>query len=103
MYDHVPPPSGYGFRVPFLVISPWTKHGALSNGGYVTHTFYSVPSIHAFIEHNWSLPSLTPLDAAANNLLDAFDFTQLGRGKLLRPTRTCNPPPAHLKITDGEA
>jgi phospholipase C len=103
MYDHVAPPSGYGFRVPFLVISPWTKHGSLSNGGYVTHTFYSVPSIHAFIEHNWSLPSLTPLDAAASNLMDAFDFTQLGRGKLLRTTRTCNPPPANVKITDGEA
>jgi phospholipase C len=34
-FDHVPPPqvdwSGYGFRVPALVISPWAKHGYIDN------------------------------------------------------------------------
>ena len=34
-YDHVAPPqvdwSGYGFRVPSLVISPWAKHGFIDH------------------------------------------------------------------------
>jgi hypothetical protein len=34
-FDHVPPPqvdwTGYGFRVPALVISPWAKHGTIDH------------------------------------------------------------------------
>jgi len=57
-YDHVPPPQvdrvSYGFRVPLLVISPYTKVGTSRDGGYVSHTFYSFGSLLKFVEDNWN-------------------------------------------------
>jgi phospholipase C len=92
-YDHVPPPQidnySYGFRVPMLIISPWTKYGVSSNGGYVEHTFLSHSSILKFIEDNWGLPALTARDAGANNIMDAFDFTQTPKPTLTLTSRTC--------------
>ncbi|HLI27682.1 MAG TPA: alkaline phosphatase family protein [Chloroflexota bacterium] len=76
-WDHVPPPVvdewGPGERVPTLIISPWAKRG------YIDHTEYDTTSILKFIEWRWNLPPLGPRDAAANTLLNAFDFTQSGR------------------------
>ncbi len=50
-WDHVPPPQvtnqGYGFRVPFLVISPFAKKN------YVDHTLTDQTSVLKFIEDNW--------------------------------------------------
>ncbi len=73
-WDHVAPPVvdqwGPGPRLPLVVISPWAKRG------YVDHTPYDTTSILKFIEWRWGLPPLTDRDASANNLLDAFDFTQ---------------------------
>jgi phospholipase C len=47
-FDHVPPPqvdwSGYGFRVPALVISPWAKHG------YIDHQVLSFDAYDKLIE-----------------------------------------------------
>ena len=82
-FDHVPPgvaplPSGEqtlgndgrrGFRVPNLVISPWSRRG------YVGHDVYDHTSVLKMIEWRWSLPSLTVRDAGANNLADVLDFT----------------------------
>ena len=94
-YDHVAPPQvdsvSYGFRVPFLVISPYVKVGNGSNGGYVSHTFYSFESVLKLIETNWGLPSLTPKDAAANDMLDMFDFASPQRPTLVLSTRRCTP------------
>jgi phospholipase C len=73
-YDHVPPPQvdrfGLGFRVPALIISPYSK------AGYVDHTQYQLESILKFIEWRFSLNSLTSRDLHSNNLLNAFNFTQ---------------------------
>jgi acid phosphatase len=73
-YDHVPPPKGDrwgpGGRVPLLVVSPWAKRG------HVDRTFYDHTSILRFIEWRWRLAPLSKRDAAANNLLPAFDFTR---------------------------
>jgi acid phosphatase len=73
-YDHVAPPIvdrwGPGPRVPALVVSPWARRG------FVDHTEYNTTSVLKFIEWRWSLPPLTARDAAANNLLAAFDFAQ---------------------------
>ena len=73
-WDHVPPPVidrwGPGSRVPTLVISPFAR------SGFVDHTFYDTTSILAFIEHRFGLDPLTPRDAAANDLVGAFDFQQ---------------------------
>jgi phospholipase C len=76
-YDHVAPPvkenQTYGFRVPTLVISPFAKKG------YVDSTQYDVTSILKFIEYNYGLPPLSTRDADANNLLNAFNFSQIPR------------------------
>ena len=75
-WDHVPPPGpldrwGPGTRVPFLIVSPWAKHG------YVDHTQYETVSVLAFIENLFTLHPLGTRDAAANGFSNAFDFTQV--------------------------
>jgi phospholipase C len=73
-YDHVVPPSvdnlGLGFRVPLLVISPYAKKG------YVDKTQYEYASFLRFAEDRLGLQPLTRRDRDANNLMNAFDFTQ---------------------------
>jgi phospholipase C len=92
-YDHVPPPQidaiSYGFRVPLIAISPYTKGGSLADGGSVSSTMYSHESILKFIEDNWGLPSMTPADARANDMMDMFDFSRTPAPKLVLPMRTC--------------
>ena len=73
-WDHVPPPSGDrwgpGVRVPAVIISPYAKRA------FIDHTTYETTSILKLIQARWNLPPLGPRDAAANNLLNAFDFSQ---------------------------
>jgi len=91
IYDHVPPPSAphpdgiapidllakdtpgnfdrYGFRVPLLVISPFTKPG------YVSHNVADLTAILKFIEVRYGLPNLTARDAAQPDMTEFFDFT----------------------------
>ena len=73
-WDHVAPPKGDkwgpGVRVPTIIISPYARKG------YVDHTQYETVSILKFIEKRWSLQPLGTRDAAANDLTNAFDFTQ---------------------------
>jgi phospholipase C len=79
-YDHVPPPrtgdQAYGFRVPALIISPYSKVG------FVDNTLYDASSILRFIEYNYNLSSIGKRDAVANNLLNAFNFTKEPRDPL---------------------
>jgi phospholipase C len=82
-YDHVSPPAAcapeadpasgpqfnnYGFRVPFIAVSPYAKHH------YVSHEVYDHTSILKFIEKKFNLPALTNRDANALGLDDLFDF-----------------------------
>ncbi|MGD0636543.1 MAG: alkaline phosphatase family protein [Nitrososphaerales archaeon] len=73
-FDHVPPPQvdeyGYGFRVPCLVISPYAREGFIDSA-VNDHT-----SILKFIETRYGLSPLSTRDAAANPMLEAFDFAQ---------------------------
>ncbi len=73
-YDHVAPPQldymGLGFRVPLLVISPFSKHG------YISHVQHEFGSVARFIETTYGLPSLGMTDARSDDLADCFDFTQ---------------------------
>jgi phospholipase C len=73
-YDHVTPPVsdqfGLGPRVPLLIISPYAR------SGHVSHTQYEFSSVLKFIEERFGLSSLTARDAAANDTLDSFDFSQ---------------------------
>ena len=82
-YDHVPPPQvdkyGYGFRVPCLIISPYAKQG------FIDPTLADHSSILKFIETVFNLRPLAARDAAASNLLEAFDFSQTPRAPLILP------------------
>jgi phospholipase C len=82
-FDHVPPPLApvpeadqnlrndgrLGFRVPALVVSPWSARGT------VTSTRYDHTSVLALIEWRWNLRPLTVRDAQANNLAAELDFS----------------------------
>jgi len=88
-YDHVAPPEAcapdeippmlqndsvpgnfnrYGFRVPFVAVSPYVKHH------YVSHSVFDHTSILKFIEVKFNLPALTRRDANADGFTDIFDF-----------------------------
>ena len=92
MYDHAPPPSAckpdaippnipaegsypgqfdrYGFRVPFIVASPWSKPH------YVSHQVSSHTSLLRFLELRFKLPACSNRDANEFPLIDYFDFSQ---------------------------
>jgi phospholipase C len=96
-FDHVPPPvalapdlippilepgqssydgfARYGFRVPALVVSPFSKPD------WVTHVVYDHTSILAMIERKWNLPAMTFRDANANDLSDFLDLGALRAGR----------------------
>jgi phospholipase C len=90
-YDHVPPPPAippddiqpvltgadepggydrYGFRVPTVVVSPYSKPH------FVSHTVYDHTSVLKTIERKWNLPAMTYRDANANDLLDCLDLSR---------------------------
>ncbi|HEY6250929.1 MAG TPA: alkaline phosphatase family protein [Candidatus Angelobacter sp.] len=93
LYDHVPPiklpapdsqppdtknvpftvlPGDFtdsGFRVPFVVVSPWVKPN------YVSHVATDTTSILKLIEARFQLPPLTLRDGAVSDLSDFFDFS----------------------------
>ena len=62
---------GYGPRLPFLVISPWSKIN------FVDHNLTDQSSIIRFIEDNWGLGRIghNSYDSKAGSLLNIFDFT----------------------------
>jgi phospholipase C len=88
-FDHVPPPAAcvpdsikpvlsstsvpgaydrYGFRVPFVLVSPYAKRH------YVSHNTYSHSSILKYIENKFNLPSLSYRDANSDGMTDLFDY-----------------------------
>jgi phospholipase C len=83
-FDHVPPgiapvprtdaalgsDGRRGFRVPALVISPWSPRGVVS------HELFDHTSVLAMIEWRWNLRALTVRDSSANNLADVLDFSK---------------------------
>lgn len=57
-----------GFRVPLIVVSPFTKPN------YVSHTPMDYTAILKLIETRFGLPSLTKRDAAQPDMTEFFDF-----------------------------
>jgi phospholipase C len=94
-YDHVAPPQrgniSFGFRVPLIVISPYTRVGAGTRGGFVSHTFFAFESLIRFVDANWALPPLNPRVARANDMMNLFDFDAPPRPRLTLKTRACTP------------
>ena len=88
-YDHVLPPKGpnpyiqYGLRVPAIVISPYAKPG------YIDHSFNTFSSLLKFAETLLHVPALTKSDRTANNMLDAFDFSQKPQAPLTLAPHSC--------------
>lgn len=60
-----------GYRVPLIVISPFTKKN------YVSHTVMDYTAILKLIETRFDLPSLTARDAAQPDMTEFFDFTNV--------------------------
>jgi phospholipase C len=79
--DHVPPPVGclalpstapftqLGPRIPFVVVSPWSRRG------FTSHVARDHTAMLRFIETIFGLPALTARDANSDALLDMFDFS----------------------------
>jgi phospholipase C len=75
-----------GFRVPLIVVSPFTKKN------YVSHTVADYTAILKLIETRFSLSSLTQRDAAQMDMTEFFDFQNV-------PWATPPAPPA--QVTTG--
>ncbi len=107
-YDHVPPQAAVapdtiapnlttgdqpgtfastGFRVPVMVVSPWTK------AHFVSHVVRDHSSILKLIETRFNLPSMTLRDANADNMTEFFDFSS--------PTYL-TPPTMPVQPTNGQ-
>ena len=73
-YDHVVPPQidsmGYGFRVPLIIVSPYAKHG------YISETVHEFSGFLKYTEETFSLPNLGTRDVNADDFADCFDYTQ---------------------------
>jgi uncharacterized protein (TIGR03437 family) len=91
-YDHVDPPKvdqyGLGIRVPGLVIGPYVRQG------YVDHKTYSFESWLRLIEERFGVVPMTGRDNTANDMVDAFDFTQQPRAPVLMNASGSPYPPA---------
>ena len=109
-YDHVPPPvalapdniapvvpSGeqtydgfrrYGFRVPSIVVSPYSKKD------YVSHMVYDHTSVLAFLERKFNLPALTKRDANANDMFDFLDLPAMAKNS--QRSRRCRRSPSRV-------
>jgi len=98
-YDHVPPPRKYGcdpaapyglgFRLPLIIMSPYSKPG------FIFKEVAEHASIPKFIGKVFgatkTLHDLDPAaqDAQANDLMNAFDFNQAPLVPLILKERTC--------------
>ena len=76
-FDHVKPmhpfpgdPYEDGFRVPFIVVSPYVK------AHIVDHTPRNFDSALTYIESTFGLPSLGQQDSQTDDLSSMFDYTQ---------------------------
>jgi phospholipase C len=75
-----------GYRVPITVISPWVKPH------YVSHVWRDHTSILRFIEDRFGVAKLSARDAAADNMMEFFDFSS---------PHQLNPPPLPPQPTNG--
>jgi phospholipase C len=81
-YDEVAPPdSQFAVRVPMIIISPFVR------SEYTDTASASYPSILAFIEHNFALRPLNPVDADIYDYSGSFDYDQAPLGPVKLVTR----------------
>ena len=75
---------GYGFRVPLLVISPYTVRGAIYYGEAGVQEDFS--SLLTTIEQNWHLGHLTNRDKSEYSLFYMLNFSESPRPPLILPS-----------------
>ncbi|WP_316767297.1 phosphocholine-specific phospholipase C [Streptomyces sasae] len=122
-FDHVPPPAppagtageflngvpyGFGFRVPMIVVSPWTR------GGWVSSEVFEHTSVLRFLE-TWTAALGTPAKCpnisdwrrrVSGDLTGVFDFANPVRGAVPLPATgvigiaTCAPLPNPVPTTN---
>jgi len=77
-YDHVPPHNidalGYGFRVPWMVISPFAYANDNLSNPHVSHAQVEFASVLRFAEEIFNLPSLGKRDTTAGDLSAMLNF-----------------------------
>jgi phospholipase C len=68
---------GVGVRIPFLVVSPWSKSNYVDSKNVIDQS-----SVVKFIEQNWRLPALGngAADARAGSIMPMFNFGQNAQG-----------------------
>ena len=92
-FDHVPPAAidelGYGFRVPFIVISPYAYATDNPANPHISHAQLGFASVLKFAEQNFNLPSLNRRDANTGDLMSQFDFTHVHNQPTILSQRTC--------------
>ncbi|MGY5014423.1 phosphocholine-specific phospholipase C [Streptomyces sp. 900105755] len=123
-FDHVPPPAppagaageflngvpyGFGFRVPMIVISPWTR------GGWVSSEVFEHTSVLRFLE-TWTAALGKPANcpnisawrrAVSGDLTSVFDFANPVHGAVALPATgvigysTCGPLPNPVPTTNA--
>jgi phospholipase C len=69
MYDHVPPPNGWGVRLPMVIVSPYAKLG------FSDSTPTTVAGVLAFAEHVFGLAPLNSTDGSAYDFSRSFCFS----------------------------
>ncbi|HEV8049572.1 MAG TPA: alkaline phosphatase family protein, partial [Thermoplasmata archaeon] len=99
-YDHVAPPSidplGLSFRVPLIVISPYTP------AGLVDHSLDYFESLLHFVEWRFHLGCITHRDCNAPLPLGLFDFSQPPRAPVFFPTSPTNASYPYVTPPSGE-
>jgi phospholipase C len=83
-YDPVAPPprdhqGGPGFRVPLIVISPYTAFNASGGSPDISNTVYGFGSVVRFIEDTFAVGRLGTTDGTSNSIVDMFNFNQKPR------------------------
>jgi phospholipase C len=73
-YDHVVPPQvdsmGLGARVPLIIVSPYAKHG------YISENVHEFSGFITYTEETFGLGNLGQRDVKADDFADCFDYTQ---------------------------
>jgi phospholipase C len=104
--DNPPARCGYGQRLPFLIISPFSRRN------YIGHTALDQTSITRFIEDNWlrgSRLGTTTFDRIAGSMADLMDFAGPPAPSLLldpdsgQPVASATTPPAVMQDQNTSA
>jgi phospholipase C len=84
---------GYGPRLPFLVVSPWSREN------YVDHTTIDQTSSLRFIEENWQLGTIDGSNLLPGSPLGSFSFDQVA-GSIKSMFDFDDPPSRNLVFLD---